>query len=448
MSVFKRGGVYWYEFCFGRARVRESSKSTSKTLARNAQRKRRRGLSPPLRLSFRMSASAMVPADTSHAVLIGRVENLIWTVRGEDAGREIESERCGCWGRGILRNEMEREIKRLITKISEGRSLERVEAEREMEMLLRGEMGEEEIGSLLVGLREKGETVGELVGFALAMRRNARDVFAGFAERPLALVDTCGTGGDRVGTFNVSTAAALVAAGAGAKVAKHGNRSISSKCGSADVMEALGMNVEKATERAAECISEAGIAFVYAPAAHAATRRASGARKKVGGRTVFNLLGPLTNPADPTAHVAGVFDAYYLEVMAQALGELGAERAIVVHSAGGMDEIALEGETFVAEWKDGAVRRYTISARDFGLEEAGAEELLGGDAAGNAEIIRGVMRGERGARRDFVVAGAAAALCAVGMAEGFFKAARMAEEAIDSGAAAQALKRLVALTRE
>jgi anthranilate phosphoribosyltransferase len=211
---------------------------------------------------------------------------------------------------------MEREIERLITKIGEGRSLTRTEAERVMEMLLRGEMGEEEIGSLLVGLREKGETVDELVGFALAMRRNARDVFAGFAERPLALVDTCGTGGDGAGTFNVSTAAALVAAGAGAKVAKHGNRSISSKCGSADVLEALGINVEKATERVAECISEAGIAFVYAPAAHGATRRAGAARKKVGGRTVFNLLGPLTNPSQPTAHVAGVFDPRYLEVMA------------------------------------------------------------------------------------------------------------------------------------
>jgi anthranilate phosphoribosyltransferase len=343
---------------------------------------------------------------------------------------------------------MEQEVERLIKGIGEGRSLTRTEAERVMEMLLRGEMGEEEIGSLLVGLREKGETVDELVGFALAMRMNARDVFAGFAERPLALVDTCGTGGDGAGTFNVSTVAALVAAGAGAKVAKHGNRSISSNCGSADVLEALGVNVEKATERAAECISEAGIAFVYAPAAHGATRRASVARKTVGGSTVFNLLGPLTNPARPTAHVAGVFDARYLEAMAQALGELGTERAMVVHSAGGMDEIALDGETYVAEWNNGAVRRYTISARDFGLEEAGVEKLLGGDAAGNAEIIREVMRGERGARRDFVVAGAAAALYAVGMAEELSGAARMAEEAIDSGAAAKALESLVELTRE
>ncbi len=337
---------------------------------------------------------------------------------------------------------------RLTGEIAEGRSLRREEAENLMQSLLAGEMNDEEISGLLVALRQKGETVAELVGFARAMHRSAKELFARMPGRPETLVDTCGTGGDGAGTFNVSTAAALVAAGAGAKVAKHGNRSISSRCGSADVLEALGVNLERSTERAPQCLAEAGIAFLYAPVAHAATRRARAARNRVGGTTVFNLLGPLTNPARPTAQVTGVFDAKYLEAMAQALGELGVQRAMVVHSAGGMDEIALEGETYVAEWNGGAVRKYSISARDFGLEEAAPEALRGSHARENAQILRAVLRGKPGAQRDFVVASAAAALWAAGLAEGLLQAARMAERAIDEGAAELALEKLVALTRE
>jgi anthranilate phosphoribosyltransferase len=334
-----------------------------------------------------------------------------------------------------------------VGKILRGDSLARGEAEELMELLLTGRLTDAEIAGLLSALRAKGETAEELVGFARAMRRHARDVLGG--ERLAGpVVDTCGTGGDASGTFNVSTAAAIVAAGAGARVAKHGNRSISSRSGSADVLEALGVNVELATERAGECLRIAGLAFLFAPAVHRATRHAMAARRQLGGQTVFNLLGPLTNPAGATAQVAGVYEHGLLEMMAEALGRLGIERALVVHSAEGWDEISPAGETDVAELHSGRVRRYRIAPEDFGLERSAAAELAGGDAAENANIIRGVLAGERGARRNFVVLAAAAALVAAELAGNFREGARQAEAAIDSGRARQALEQLIALTRE
>src|SRR6202162_283682 len=236
----------------------------------------------------------------------------------------------------------------LIKKVEAGSDLSRQEADNAMEEILSGRSDEDTIVALLAALRAKSETVGELVGFARAMRRHAIPVFADGSRPAEMLVDTCGTGGDSSGTFNISTAAAFVAAGAGVHIAKHGNRSISSKCGSADVLEALGVSLEGPPERGGAAIREIGIGFLFAPALHTAMRHAKSARRRLG-RTAFNLLGPLTNPAGARAQVAGVFSARLVEKLARVLAELGVERAFVVHGAGGLDEISLEGETKVGD---------------------------------------------------------------------------------------------------
>src|SRR5271163_5114219 len=344
-------------------------------------------------------------------------------------------------------------IHEALEKIVAGEDLSRVEAEAAMEQILTGAASEAHISGLLIALRMKGETVDELVGFATAMRRHASPIFSGnHALAVEALVDTCGTGGDAKGTFNVSTAAAFVVAGAGVRVAKHGNRSISSQCGSADVLEALGVRIDLEPQRVAQSIDEVGIGFLFAPAMHAATRHAMPARRQLRGRTVFNLLGPLTNPAGASAQVAGVYDASFTELMARALGELGVKRAFVVHGADGMDEISIGGETSVAELRDGTVRSYTIVPEDFGLRRAPLESILGGDAKHNALIIhkvlgRSLMRHEHGPHRDIVRANAAAALVAAGRATDWLDGVRIATESIDSGAARERLERLVAFTQ-
>src|SRR6202035_4975350 len=268
-----------------------------------------------------------------------------------------------------------------LKKIGAGKDLTRAEADGAMEHILSGHATDSEIVELLAALRIKGETVEELVGFATAMRRYATKIFpSDYARGGEPLVDTCGTGGGAKGTFNVSTAAAVVVAGAGVRVAKHGNRSISSKCGSADVLEALGVRIGLEPGQVARCIDEIGIGFLFAPALHAATRHALRARREMRGRTVFNLLGPLTNPAGASAQVAGVYAASFTELMAQALGELGVKRAFVVHGGDGLDEISIGGETCVAELRDGAVRSYTVVPEDFGLPRSPLENILGGDA--------------------------------------------------------------------
>jgi anthranilate phosphoribosyltransferase len=255
-------------------------------------------------------------------------------------------------------------------------------------------------------------------------------------------VDTCGTGGDATGTFNVSTCAAFVVAGAGVRVAKHGNRSISSRCGSADVLEALGVDLMMAPERVAECIEKVGIGFLFAPALHTAMKHAMPARRRLGGRTVFNLLGPLTNPAGARVQVMGVFAADKVGLLAGALAKLGIERAFVVHGADGLDEISLSGETHVAEVNFGTVRNYTVTPEDFGLPSANIYELTGGDAAENAAIIRGILDGEPGPRRDIVLANAAAALVAAGAAADFREGVRVAAQSLDTGLAGQKLELL------
>ena len=336
-----------------------------------------------------------------------------------------------------------------LEKIVAGEDLARSEAQAAMEEILAGRATDAQIAGLLTALRMKGETVEELVGFATAMRQHARPIFPP-GQRPQGwmLVDTCGTGGDASGTFNVSTAAAFVVAGAGVCVAKHGNRSISSRCGSADVLEALGINLLLRPERVGEAIEQVGIGFLFAPVLHTAMQHAMKARRDLRMRTVFNLLGPLTNPAGASAQVLGVFDASFTELLARALAELGVERAFVVHGADGLDEISLSAETYVAELRDSTVRSYTVVPEDFGLRRAPREALAGGDARTNARIILQILDGELSPRREIVQANAAAALVAAGRATDFLDGVHLAAQSIDSGAARAKFEQLAAFTNE
>jgi len=340
-----------------------------------------------------------------------------------------------------------------LVSATHGEDLTRRQAELAMEEVLSGKAIESELASLLAALRFKGETVEELVGFAAAMRRHAAIHFPmGRRAADEVIVDTCGTGGDALGTFNVSTAVAFVVAGAGVRVAKHGNRSISSRCGSVDVLEALGVIIDLPPERVAQSIEEVGIGFLFAPAVHAATRHAMPVRRELKIRTVFNLLGPLTNPAGASAQVAGVYDAGVTELMARALGELGVRRAFVVHGADGLDEISISGETSIAELRSGEVRSYTVTPEDFGVPRAPLDAIRGGDAARNAQILLQMFGGDGRAHqdgpcRDIVLANSAAALVAAGHAPDFLAGVRTAAESIDSGAARARLDALVAFTQ-
>jgi anthranilate phosphoribosyltransferase len=344
-------------------------------------------------------------------------------------------------------------IHEALEKLIKDQDLSRSEAEAAMEQILSGHASTEQIAALLIALRIKGETVDEVVGFALAMRRHATPIFPAGRKHPdEVIVDTCGTGGDARGTFNISTAVAFVVAGTGVRVAKHGNRSTGSRCGSADVLEALGVKIELPPERVAESIEQIGIGFLYAPAMHAATRYAIPARRELRVRTVFNLLGPLTNPAGASAQIVGVYDASLTELVAQALGELGVQRALVVHGADGLDEISISGETSIAELRDGAVRSYTVVPEDFGLRRAPLEAIRGGDAQHNAEIIhkvlgRSLLYREHGPHREIVVANAAGALVAAGRTTDFLDGVRLATESIDSGVARAKLEELVAFSQ-
>jgi len=340
-----------------------------------------------------------------------------------------------------------------LEKIAGRKDLSRAEAEAAMEEILSGRASHDEIVRLLSSLRDKGETVDELVGFATAMRRHAPPIFpASDAHAEEALVDTCGTGGDASGTFNISTVVAFVVAGAGVRVAKHGNRSISSRCGSADVLEELGVQIDLPPESIARCIEKVGIGFLFAPAIHTATRHAAAARRELKTRTVFNLLGPLTNPARASAQVVGVYAASATEPMARALGELGVRRAFVVHGADGLDEISLFGDTHVSELRDGAVRSYTVTPEDFGLRRAPLDAIRGGDAKQNAQIVhkilgRSMLYRDHGPHRDIVLANSAAALVAAGRAQDFLDGVQIAAKSIDSGEARERLEALIAFSQ-
>jgi anthranilate phosphoribosyltransferase len=332
-------------------------------------------------------------------------------------------------------------------------SLSRGEAHAVMTEVLTGQCSDAQIAALLVALHMKGESVEEIVGFAEAIRAAAvpldlhtDSILDASGTGRDALVDTCGTGGDASGTFNISTATAFVVAGAGVRVAKHGNRSVTSKCGSADVMEALGVNISLPVAKVAECLEQAGIAFLFAPAMHSAMKHVQTARRELHLRTVFNLLGPLTNPARATCQVVGVYSADLVEKLAEALSMLGLHRALVVHGIDGLDEITITGPTRVGELRDGQVHAYEITPEEFGLQRAKLEDISGGDAARNAALIREVLSGRKSARRDVVLLNAAAALVAAGRADHLRDALPLAVKAIESGAALVRLNALVAFT--
>ena len=333
-------------------------------------------------------------------------------------------------------------------------SLSRDEARAVMSEVLTGKCTDAQIAALLVALHMKGETVEEIVGFAEAIRAAATPlpvignstIDVSGTERD-ALVDTCGTGGDASGTFNISTATALVAAGAGVRVAKHGNRSVTSKCGSADVMEALGVNITLPPARVAECLQQVGIAFLFAPAMHSAMKYVQPARRELRLRTVFNLLGPLTNPAHASAQVVGVYSDDLVEKLAEALSMLGVRRALVVHGCDGLDEITITGPTRVAEVRDGQVRTYEVTPEEFGLARAPIGAISGADATENAKIIREVLAGKNSPCRDVVLLNAAATLVAAGRANHLADALPLAAKSIDSGAAAAKLETLAAFTQ-
>ncbi len=346
-----------------------------------------------------------------------------------------------------------------------GQSLSREEARAVMADVLSGECTDAQIAALLIALRMKGETVEEIVGFAEAIRAAAAPLpierasaaeaiaVTGTGRDALAeesgadsLIDTSGTGGDASGTFNISTATALVTAGAGVRVAKHGNRSISSKCGSADVVEALGINIQLSPERAAQCLREVGICFLYAPNLHPAMKQVQGVRRELRMRTMFNLLGPLTNPARANGQVVGVYSLDLVEKLAEALSMLGLRRALVVHGLDGLDEITITGKTRVAEAREGSVRSYEIEPEEFGMNCATLQEISGGDATENAAIIRAILEGEKSPRRDIVILNAAAALVAAGRGDHIAGAIPQAAHSIDSGAAAAKLKALIQLS--
>ena len=332
----------------------------------------------------------------------------------------------------------------LIELVEAGHILAHLEAEAVMEELLSGHVETPAIVRLLEALNRRPLEVQELAGFGRVMRRHAARVFAEGEARPANMVDTCGTGGSN--TFNISTAAAIVVAAAGARVAKHGNRAVSSRSGSADVLEALGVRIDLPFEQYGRAIREIGIGFLFAQGAHTATRHAAPARKQMGVRTVFNLLGPLTNPAGAQSQVLGVFSADVIDLVAATLAELGVERAFVVHGAGGLDEISLAGETLVAEVHGGAVRRFTLTPEEFGVARAPLESIRGGTAAENAALIRRVLEGEAGPARDIVVVNAAAALVAAAGAANFREAAGLASFVISSGAASEKLASLAEFT--
>jgi anthranilate phosphoribosyltransferase len=331
-----------------------------------------------------------------------------------------------------------------IHRMCERRNLGCEEAFAAMETVLAGGASPAQIAAFLVALRMKGETVEEVVGFARAMRRMAAAVDTGLVGEPL--LDTCGTGGDGASTFNISTVSAFVVAGAGVRVAKHGNRSISSRCGSADLLEELGIRLALQPGQSARAIREVGIGFLFAPAIHTAMRHAQPVRVELKMRTVFNLLGPLTNPAGATAQLVGAPSPAAAELMAGALAALGLPRGFVVHGSDGLDEITTTGPTLAFEIHHGAVERRTLELSDFGVRPAAGGDLKGGDKAQNAAIAREILDGAPGPRRDIVLVNAAAALVAAGRAEGFREGAAIAAASIDAGAARRKVEELASFT--
>ena len=330
-----------------------------------------------------------------------------------------------------------------IRKVAAGGSLSQTEAAEAFETIMSGAATDAQIGALLMAMRLRGETIEEIAGAARAMRARALPVNA-----PEGAIDTCGTGGDAKGTYNISTAVAFVVAGAGVPVAKHGNRSISSRSGSADVLTALGVNIECGPETITRCLEECGLGFMFAPAHHPAMRHVAHVRQELGTRTIFNLLGPLANPASTKYQVVGVFAEEWVEPVANVLGLLGVERAWVVHGADGLDELTTTGVSHVAALDAGKIMTFKVSPKNAGLPEAKPEDLTGGDAAENAAHLRAVLQGNQGPLRNIVLLNAAAALLVAGKAKSLREGVALAAESIDSGKAKAVLDALVKLSHD
>lgn len=335
-------------------------------------------------------------------------------------------------------------VQQAIAKLVEGEHLTREEARQVMAQIMEGQATPAQIGSLVTALRIKGETIEEVTGFAETMRSKASLVQTEQAN----LLDTCGTGGDGAHTFNISTASAIVAAAGGVRVAKHGNRAASSKSGSADVLEALGVNIQLNSEQAARCLEKIGISFLFAQVFHQSMKYAAGPRREIGIRTVFNLLGPLTNPAGADRQLLGVFDRSKTELIAQVLRELKLKRAMVVASHDGLDEISISAPTQVSELKDGQIRTFDLTPDELGLRASGIEELAGGDAQTNAEIILSVLKGDRGPHRDIVLANAGACFYVSERCTTLQEGIKKAADAIDSNKAYEKLQELIQFTGE
>jgi anthranilate phosphoribosyltransferase len=334
------------------------------------------------------------------------------------------------------------DFKGLIAYVADGKPLSQAAAEKAFEIIMSGEATPSQMGAFLMALRVRGETVDEIAGAAKVMRAKAVHVKA-----PAGAIDTCGTGGDARGTFNISTGAAIVVAACGVPVAKHGNRALSSKSGSADVLAALGVNIEADMKLVEKALAEANIGFLMAPRHHSAMRHVGPTRVELGTRTIFNLLGPLSNPAGTTRQLIGVFHRQWTRPMAEVLGQLGSERAWVVHGSDGLDEITTTGTTYVSELADGKVTSFEVTPEDAGLKRADPADLKGGDPAANAGAINDMLAGTPGAYRDIVLLNSAAALIVAGKAKDLKAGVGIAAEAVDSGKAKATLDKLVAITR-
>lgn len=334
-------------------------------------------------------------------------------------------------------------INEILSKIVDGQEVDREEAHAAMDAIMSGECTPAQISALLVALRMRGETVEQVAGFAQAMRESCVRITTKHTD----VVDTCGTGGDALDTFNISTAAAVVTAAAGVPVAKHGNRSVSSQCGSADVVAELGVRIDLEPEEVGLCLDELGIGFLFAPSLHPAMKHAVGPRRDLGLRTVFNILGPLTNPAGAKRQLLGVFAAALTDVMARALRDLGSTHALVVHGLEGMDELSTVGPTRVSELRDGEVKTRELRPEQFGLDRAEPEDLEGGDPAHSAEMLLAAISGEQGPPRDIVLFNAGAAIYVGGKAETIGEGIGLAREAIDSGGARAKLDALIDMSR-
>jgi anthranilate phosphoribosyltransferase len=336
---------------------------------------------------------------------------------------------------------MSDDFKPLLARLADGATLTEADAETFFAACLRGEPTPAQVAAAITAMRLRGETVGEITACARAMRRAASVL-----EHPFEVIDVCGTGGDGLHTLNISTAVAFVAAGGGLKVAKHGNRALSSRSGTADVLAALGVNIDAGPDRQVEALERAGICFLFAPAHHSAMRHVAGVRAELGFRTVFNLLGPVTNPAGAKRQLIGVYSARWVEPLARVLGSLGAERAWVVHGQG-MDEMTTTGETEIAEWKDGAVRLFTVTPEAVGLAPATQADLKGGAPSDNAEALAALLAGARGPYRDVVLLNAAAAFLVGDRVETLAEGIALGAAVIDDGRARAALDGLIAATR-